>query len=77
MSTISSSRRHTPRSAILAIGPRPVPADRRARLRLRELCDEVLASHRIAAERDLWTDEERAEAATLLGGLNVVGPRER
>ena len=55
----------------------PCPTDRRAadrtesstrrtRLRLRELCDEVLASHRVATGRAPLTDDDRATAAALL-----------
>ena len=41
-------------------------AERRTRARLRELCDEILASYRLARGQDLWTDEERREARMLL-----------
>ena len=58
----------------------PCPTDRRAadrtesstrrtRLRLRELCDEVLASHRVATSRDPLTDEDRRTADALLGAV--------
>jgi hypothetical protein len=47
-------------------GPKPVPANRRSRTRLRELCDEVLASFRIARERDLISDGERQDAQAVL-----------
>ena len=61
----------------------PCPTDRRAaartatisrrtRLRLRELCDEVLASYRTATGRAPLTDEDRAEASALL--REVVPP---
>lgn len=39
---------------------------RRHKLRLRELCDEVIASHRVAQERDLFSDGDRAAARALL-----------
>ena len=56
----------------------PFPIDRRAadrtettprrtRLRLRELLDEVLASHRVATSRDPLTDDDRRAADALLG----------
>ena len=48
---------------------RPATISRRTRLRLRELCDEVLASHRAASGRAPLSDEVRAEAATLLRGV--------
>ncbi len=45
---------------------RPASLGRRTRLRLRELCDEVLASHRLATGRAPITDDDRATASTLL-----------
>ncbi len=45
---------------------------RRTRLRLRDLCDEVLASYRVAKSRDPLTPEERDEAKTML--KEVVPP---
>ena len=47
-------------------GPRPVSPDRRERRRLRDLCDEVLASFRIASDRDPISDQDRATAMQLL-----------
>jgi hypothetical protein len=44
-------------------------ADRRTLLRLRDLCDEVLASHRVAQERDLISDADRREAQAMLSTL--------
>lgn len=44
-------------------------ADRRTLLRLRDLCDEVLASHRVAHERDLISDADRREAQAMLSSL--------
>jgi hypothetical protein len=41
-------------------------ADRRTRLRLRDLCDEVIASYRLAAGRDVLSDAERSEARATL-----------
>ncbi len=55
------------------IGPRQTTSDRRTRRRLRELCDEVLASYRVATERDIFTDSDRREARALLG--RIVGAR--
>lgn len=40
--------------------------DRRTRPRLRELCDEVLASFRAATDRDLFSDEDRRAARVFL-----------
>jgi len=59
----------TPRTsstAARAAGPRPVAAERRSRRRLRELCDEVIASHRVARDRDLFSERDRLEARALL-----------
>lgn len=56
-------------SAAPASGPQPVGANRRQLLRLRDLCDEVLASHRAARERDLISAPEREDARALLAGL--------
>ncbi len=36
--------------------------ERRSNPRLRELVDEMMATVRAAANRDLWTPEERAQA---------------
>ena len=47
-------------------GPRAVRSDRRRRTRLRDLCDEVLASFRLASDRDPISAQDRAEAMTLL-----------
>ena len=48
------------------MGPRHVSRDRRTHQRLRDLCDEVLAPYRVAADKDLFTDADRLEARTLL-----------
>ena len=56
-------------SRINAAGPRPVRSDRRRRTRLRDLCDEVLASFRIAADRDPISDDDRAVASEMLKGI--------
>ena len=45
---------------------RDASGSRRTRLRLRELCDEVLASYRIATDRTPITARKRAEATALL-----------
>jgi hypothetical protein len=47
-------------------GPRPVVSDRRRRARLRDLCDEVLASFRLAADRDPISEQDRQAAMELL-----------
>jgi hypothetical protein len=47
-------------------GSRLVAPDRRRRTRLRELCDEVLASFRVASDRDLISEQDRKAAMELL-----------
>lgn len=44
-------------------------ADRRTRSRLRELCDEVLASYRLARGQDFMTDQDRESAKQVLRRL--------
>jgi hypothetical protein len=44
--------------------------DRRTRGRLRELCEEVLASYRVAQGEDLVTAEDRQIAEQVLRGLS-------
>lgn len=52
--------------------------ERRRLLRLRDLCDEVLASRRVDEGNDLMTEEERREARELLAGFAPrAGQRER
>jgi len=50
-------------------GPRRSRQDRRVRGRLRELCEEVLASYRVAQGQDLVTPEERDTAQQMLRSL--------
>ena len=50
-------------------GPRRKSVDRRTRGRLRELCDEILASYRLAQGQDLLSAEDRRSAEELLKGL--------
>ena len=51
-------------------------AERRTNRRLRELIDEMLASVRVAVNRDLWTPEERAAAEAELAHLMDAVRRE-
>lgn len=51
-------------AATAATPATPAQPERRANARLRELIDEMLASVRVAVNRDLWTPGER-EAAEL------------
>jgi hypothetical protein len=59
----------TPVSSLASIAdqqtPRGARADRRTRRRLRELCDEVLASYRVATGRDLFSEEDRRAAREI------------
>jgi hypothetical protein len=52
-----------------AAGPHAVSDNRRTRHHLRELCDEVLASYRAAKSRELFADDERNEARTILARI--------
>jgi hypothetical protein len=53
----------------LNAGTRPDRSDRRRRNRLRDLCDEVLASFRVANDRDPISEQDRAIASEMLKGL--------
>ena len=68
-----SGNRPTNSDRSRALGPKPVPSDRRSRRRLRELCDEVLASYRVAHERDVITDADRADARMMLSRIAPLG----
>ena len=63
--------RTTPRStaSLAASASRSVPTDRRRRARLRDLCDEVLASFRMARQPDLFTEQDRAEGRALVSSI--------
>lgn len=50
-------------------GPRRQRSERRTRARLRELCDEVLASYRLAQGQDVVTPEDREVAQQVLRDL--------
>lgn len=51
------------------VAQRRVRSDRRTRERLRELCDEVLASYRLAVGEDLVTPDDREVAQQYLRSL--------
>ena len=68
---MTRSDTHTARGA----APRLATIDRRSRRRLRELCDEVLASYRVARERDPISDGDRREAQQLLATVAPLGAR--
>ena len=50
-----------PRSDASPTAPQAKPPERRRNQALRELVDEMLASIRVAANRDLWTPQERQQ----------------
>jgi hypothetical protein len=52
--------------------PRRRSKDRRTRARLRELCDEVLASYRLAQGEDIMTAEDREIAEQMLRDIAPV-----
>jgi hypothetical protein len=56
-------------------GPGTASSERRSRRRLRELCDEVLASYRIASDRDMITDADRADARMILARIAPLGAK--
>jgi hypothetical protein len=64
-----SGNRPTNSSRFRTSGPKAILSERRSRSRLRELCDEVLASHRVANDRDVISEAERADARTILSRL--------
>jgi len=49
------------------IGRRHATSDRRQRARLRDLCDEVLASFRLATGHDPISEQDRQAAMELMG----------
>ena len=53
----------------------PALKERRTRHRLRELCDEVIASYRAAKGYQLFSDRDRDEAYALMGQLAPVRVR--
>jgi hypothetical protein len=59
-----------------ALGPIGVSSDRRSRRRLRELCDEVLASYRVASGQDLFNDGDRADARSMMSKM-IAAPSQR
>jgi len=53
-------------------GPRRNRGDRRTRVHLRELCEEVLASYRMARGQDVISDEDRQAAEELLKSVTPL-----
>jgi hypothetical protein len=66
---MSGSPSRNSRGSRSAQGPRRNPGDRRTRSRLRELCEEVLASYRVAQGEDFVTSEDRESADQVLRNL--------
>ena len=63
---------NSPSSPSASAGPDSAaraPRERRTNARLRELIDEMLAGVRVAANRDFWTDDDRAAAAADLARI--------
>jgi hypothetical protein len=56
-----------------SVGPQGVTSDRRNRRHLRELCDEVLASYRVAAGQDLFSDSDRADTRSIMARIAPLG----
>lgn len=57
------------RTALNRSVSRPANADRRQLSRLRDLCDEVLASFRLAAGQDPISEQDRAAAREVMGAF--------
>jgi len=59
-------------------GPRRVASERRRRTHLRDLCDEVLASFRLASDRDPISELDRQTAMEMLPQVAPhMGPADR
>jgi len=56
-----------------SISRRRATSDRRQRARLRDLCDEVLASFRLANGHDPISKQDRQAARELMRGLAPMG----
>ena len=50
-----------------SVSPKAANTDRRQLSRLRDLCDEVLASFRVAAGQDPISEQDREAARKLMG----------
>lgn len=62
-------RIETAASSSLPTSSQRPAADRRSRARLRDLCDEVLASYRFAATGEMFSEQDRTEGRALIGKL--------
>ena len=52
--------------------PQPAPVERRNRTRLRDLCDEVLASYRAASSREVISEQDRRESFAILSQIATL-----
>jgi hypothetical protein len=68
MRTHKSSASRTPTTAA-------APSERRSRARLRELCDEVIASFRAASSKEVITEAERSESRAILSKIVPLAGR--
>jgi hypothetical protein len=60
------------RNALNSSASRRSNSDRRQRVHLRELCDEVLASFRLAAGQDPISEQDREAARELMRGMGPM-----
>ena len=67
--TTLSGNRPMNSSRSRTLGPSNVASDRRSRARLRDLCDEVLASFHVAQGQDPISEQDRETAKELLRGV--------
>jgi hypothetical protein len=70
-----SGNRPTGSNRFRSRGQQAVSPDRRSRRRLRELCDEVLASYRVASDRDVISESDRADARMMLARIAPLSVR--
>lgn len=70
--TMTDMTRTTRRHRNFPAGPARVPQERRQRRHLRDLCDEVLASFRVARSRELITEDELAESRAMLATMTPI-----
>lgn len=68
MTERAQMRQQTPSGGAAGAAGAP-DLERRRNPRLRELVDEMLASVRVAARRDLWTEEERKQYEAELADI--------
>jgi hypothetical protein len=65
----NDARKRSSRNRSAASTGAAAPGERRTRLRLRELCDEVIASHRAARGQDPISNADRQVANEVLGRI--------